>query len=168
MAKCLTNGCSLCRRPGINNQISILLRAVLCTGCVIAVTACNAGENQAISGFSPAPDLQTAAPEKGQSVAPMDLKAQVEFSRKDLSQRLGIELAAVTISAESAVNWRSGALGCPEPGMNYTQALVPGVLIILTVGKEAHSYHAKLGGKPFYCPRERAEKPAFEQGADMT
>jgi len=65
-------------------------------------------------------------------------------------------------------DWRSGALGCPEPGMNYTQALVPGALIILAVGKETHGYHAKLGGKPFYCPSERAEEPVYGQDSDMT
>ena len=98
----------------------------------------------------------------------MNLNDQIEFSKIELAQRLGIEPESITLSGAREVNWRSGALGCPKPGMNYTQALVPGVLIILTVGKEAHSYHAKLGGKPFYCPRERAEEPAFEQGANMT
>ena len=33
----------------------------------------------------------------------------------------------VIVRAESVV-WNDGSLGCPEPGMMYTQALVNGVL----------------------------------------
>jgi hypothetical protein len=127
---------------------------------VIAIIACTTGEQQAVSGLSPTQDTGTAVPEQGRSVEAMGLETQVEFSRKDLSQRLGIESGAITVYAVSPVSWRSGALGCPEPRMNYTQALVPGSLIFLKVGNETHGYHSKLGGEPFYCPRERAEKPA--------
>jgi hypothetical protein len=144
------------------------MRATLYAGFVLAMTACNTGEKPMVSEISPAQDTPTAAPEKEAPVAPMDMKTQIEFSRKDLAQRLGIELDSVTLSGANPVNWRTGALGCPEPGMNYTQALAPGVLIYLRVGNEAYGYHAKPGGKPFYCPRERAEKPVFETGADVT
>jgi len=52
--------------------------------------------------------------------------------------------------------------------MNYTQALVPGVLIFLQAGNEVHGYHAKIGARPFYCPRQRSEQPVTGKGADMT
>ncbi|MEE8339537.1 MAG: hypothetical protein V3R56_05290 [Xanthomonadales bacterium] len=96
------------------------------------------------------------------------MSEQIAFSKKELAQRLGIEPDSITLSGARQVNWRSGALGCPEPGMNYTQALMPGALIFLKVGNEVHGYHAKHGGKPFYCPQDRAEQPVFGQGADMT
>jgi len=152
----------------MKKQYSVLFRAALCTGSVMAVTACDSGEKQVVSELSPAQDTPTVAPENDTPVTPMNMKTQIEFSRTDLAQRLGIELDSVTLSGSSPVNWRSGALGCPEPGMNYTESLVPGVLIFLKVGNEAHGYHAKVGGEPFYCPRERAEKPAFGTGADVT
>jgi len=152
----------------MKKQHSILFRAALFTGSVLAITACNGGEKPAVSELSPAQDIPTVAPEKEAPAAPMDMKTQIEFSRIDLARRLGIELDSVALSGASPVNWRTGALGCPEPGMNYTQALVPGFLIFLKVGNEAHGYHAKVGGEPFYCPRERAEKPAFGTGADVT
>jgi len=145
-----------------------LFRVALCAGSVVAVTACGTSEQGVDPAPPPAQDKQEVTREKEISAEPMDHKAQIEFSRKDLAQRLGVELDSVTFSGARPVDWRSGALGCPEPGMNYTQALVPGVLIYLRVGNEAHGYHAKRGGQPFYCPRERAEKPVYGQGVDVT
>ena len=52
--------------------------------------------------------------------------------------------------------------------MMYTQALVPGALIFFRADNEVHGYHAAHGGKPFYCPRNRAEQPVFGTGADQT
>jgi hypothetical protein len=98
----------------------------------------------------------------------MNLKGQIEFSKKDLAQRLDVPLESIVLSGASQVTWRSGALGCPEPGMNYTEALVPGSVIYLQVDNVIHAYHAKFAEKPFYCPRERVEPPVLGEGEDPT
>ena len=145
-----------------------LLGAAVCAVLVIGLTSCNGTGKQVSAGLSVAEDTQAVTPEMEISPAPMNLNNQIEFSKKELAQRLDIEPESITLSGARQVNWRSGALGCPEPEMNYTQALVPGALIFLKVGNEVHGYHAKHGGKPFFCPRDRAEQPVFGQGADMT
>ena len=101
-------------------------------------------------------------------VAPMNLNGQIEFSKMALAQRLDVPPDSVKVSSARQVTWRSGALGCPEPGMNYTEALVPGSVIYLQVDNMIHAYHAKFAGEPFYCPRERVEAPAPEEGIDNT
>jgi hypothetical protein len=98
----------------------------------------------------------------------MNLKGQIEFSKKDLAQRLDVPPESVVLSGARQVTWRSGALGCPAPRMNYTQALVPGSVIYLQVDNITHAYHAKFAGKPFYCPRERVEQPVLDEGEDQT
>ena len=98
---------------------------------------------------------------------PMNMSRQIEFARADLAQRLDVDPGQVVLSGAQAVTWRSGALGCPEPGMHYTQALVPGTVIYLKVDTTIHAYHAKVAGRPFYCPRERVEPPAAD-GDDLT
>ena len=145
-----------------------LSRAAACAGFVIGLTACHGTEEQVSPGLSQTEDTGTIVAEMEISPAAMNLNDQIEFSKKELVQRLGIDSESITLSRARQVNWRSGALGCPEPGMNYTQALVPGTLISFKVGNEVHRYHAKHGGKPFYCPRERAELPVLGQGADVT
>ena len=101
-------------------------------------------------------------------VAPMNLNGQIEFSKMALAQRLDVPPDSVKVSSARQVTWRSGALGCPEPGMIYTDALVPGSVIYLQVDNMVHAYHAKFAGEPFYCPRERVEAPAPEEGVDNT
>jgi len=89
----------------------------------------------------------------------MSRDEQVSFSKKDLAQRLNLELNTVTLSGAISVTWRSSALGCPKPGNEYMQSLVSGVLIMLRVDNTAYSYHAVPGLEPFFCPKNMAEPP---------
>jgi hypothetical protein len=67
-----------------------------------------------------------------------------------LIAELGAELARppseVRIERVEPVTWRDGSLGCPEPGMFYTQALVPGFRVILAVGERRFDYRIGRGG----------------------
>jgi len=144
------------------------IKTPLTISLALALAACNGSGEAAPHGLSPTRNVQDVTPKLDISATSMNLKEQIEFSKKALAQRLAIEPESITLSEAHEVTWRSGALGCPEPGMNYTQALVPGALIFLRAGNEVHGYHVKIGGKPFYCPRQRAEQPVSGQGADMT
>ena len=50
----------------------------------------------------------------------MNLNQQLSFSKQDLAGRLGVDIDAIKIKVARQITWRSGALGCPKPGMNYT------------------------------------------------
>lgn len=49
------------------------------------------------------------------------------------------------------VTWRSGALGCPQPGLSYTQALVDGYRIVLSLDGIRYEFHGAAGAPPFLC-----------------
>lgn len=66
-----------------------------------------------------------------------------------------------------SVNWGSSAVGCPEEGMNYTQQIVPGVLLLPDADGKIYRYHGRAGVRPFHCPDERAEAPAYGQGEEF-
>lgn len=89
----------------------------------------------------------------------LNKQKQIIVARKDLAKRLDLDLDEVQLSGMTPVTWRSGALGCPQPNKQYTQALVPGVLIMLRVGNTPYRYHAIPSGEPFYCPDSMAESP---------
>lgn len=89
----------------------------------------------------------------------LNKQKQIIVARKDLAKRLDLDLEEVQLSGMTPVTWRSGALGCPQANKQYTQALVPGVLIMLRVGNTPYRYHAIPGGEPFYCPDSMAEPP---------
>ena len=135
-------------------------------GLAMALPACNgATQQQETNSNAGAVEVvqdttQTSTKKK------MSAKEQLAFSQEDLAARLDVELDTVSISGATPVTWRSGALGCPEPGMNYTQALVPGIWIMLRVSNTPYRYHAIPGGQPFYCPDDRAEPPVTGSGAD--
>lgn len=96
----------------------------------------------------------------------MNIDEQVSAARQDLAQHLGLDADKIVVDSVRTVHWRSGAAGCPEPGMSYTMAIVPGVLIILNAAGESYRYHAGRNGPPSYCPAERAEPPVYGQGEE--
>ncbi|MDD9205613.1 hypothetical protein PU560_03910 [Georgenia sp. 10Sc9-8] len=74
-----------------------------------------------------------------------------EMAVQDLADRLGVPAEDVTVVRAESVTWPDGALGCPEPGTAYTQSLVEGMLIELTVDGETYRYHSGTDREPFLC-----------------
>ncbi len=70
----------------------------------------------------------------------------------DLAARLGVGESVITVVSVEEVTWPDGSLGCPQPGMRYTQVLVNGSLILLEVDGVTYEYHSGGGRDPFYCP----------------
>ncbi|RFF27129.1 MULTISPECIES: hypothetical protein [unclassified Wenzhouxiangella] len=99
----------------------------------------------------------------------MGLEEALQAARRDLAERSGVEADDIGIVKARAVTWRDGALGCPEEGMMYTQALVDGFYIVLSDGDDEHAYHAGRDGKPFFCPAKRSQPPMddADDKADM-
>ncbi len=78
----------------------------------------------------------------------------VRAAIQDLAERRSVGLEQIAVVGYAAVTWPDGALGCPQPGMVYSQALVAGQQLILQVdGTEQRpaSYHAGRGGAFRYC-----------------
>lgn len=50
-----------------------------------------------------------------------------------------------------AVTWTSGALGCGKPGQSYTQALVDGMQVIVTVDGTTYDYRFGRSDEPVLC-----------------
>ena len=137
-------------------------------GFATCLAGCNGVDNQASPQSATANIERAEQHEKTNVPVPMNLNGQIAFARTDLAQRLDIPPGSVKLSSARQVTWRSGALGCPQPGMNYTEALVPGSVIYLQADNVIHAYHAKFAGKPFYCPRERVEPPVAGEEGDLT
>lgn len=69
----------------------------------------------------------------------------------DLAEREGVDESEVTLAGYREVTWRSGAIGCPEPGKMYTMALVPGRQLILAVDDTLFAYNAADGEAYNFC-----------------
>ena len=95
---------------------------------------------------------------------PNDLQSIVDAAKQDAIAR-GAPAQSITVQSAQRVTWRDGSLGCPEPSMQYTQALVPGWRVILRVGDATYDYHAATNGHLTLCPRERATDPIADESA---
>lgn len=87
----------------------------------------------------------------GQAGGGGDLDAATAAAVADLASAEGVPEADVAVVTAEQVTWRDGALGCPEPGMMYTQALVPGYRVILAVDGREVAYHGAEGSDPTRC-----------------
>lgn len=147
-------------------SIQVRTGSVTLASCLFLLAACTETARdtaQGSAGSEPAAGSEATA----STAIQINVNEQLAFAISDLARRLDVEESAIGAAAVRQVTWRSGALGCPEPGRSYTEALVPGLLIILQVGGEGYGYHAGQDGKPFYCPRERIEPPASSASEDL-
>jgi hypothetical protein len=89
------------------------------------------------------------------------IDGRINSAVHELAQRLGVEPSTVQIVTYEERVWRDGSIGCPQPGMMYTQALVPGYLIQLRLGDETFNYHGANGRDPFLCESGEADSHAL-------
>jgi hypothetical protein len=150
---------------------TIIQSASLCA--VILASIC-AGCGSSLSEPSPAekadaPVQARVATEGGTDGVPADtaLTEQVTTAVADLAARTGVAEADIRVVQARNVGWGSGAVGCPREDMNYTQAIVPGILLLLEADGKIYRYHGREGRKPFYCPDDRAEAPAYGRGEEF-
>jgi hypothetical protein len=58
----------------------------------------------------------------------------------------------VAIERAESVVWNDGSLGCPEPGMAYTQALVKGYWVVVEAAGKKYDFRVGSGGSFRLCP----------------
>lgn len=155
--------------------------AALAAALALALGACGAATDDASGpGATPPPPQSTTSPEESTSSAPTEedsvkpspipvpdpgdaalptgpvpenivQRPDVQAAIADHAERLDVAVEDVTVEGWAEVTWSDGSIGCPEPGMMYTQALVPGYQLVLGVDGRLASYHAARD-KPFaYC-----------------
>jgi hypothetical protein len=79
---------------------------------------------------------------------PDELLGQILASAAD---ETGVEIDTIEVTRAEAVTWTDGSLGCPEPGMTYTQALVDGYHVVLVASDTELDYRATTNGDHRLC-----------------
>ena len=67
---------------------------------------------------------------------------QLVAARRDLASRLGVTERDIQFVAAESKTFTDASLGCPEPGMQYAQAQVPGWVLSFRRGERLFTYHA--------------------------
>jgi hypothetical protein len=88
----------------------------------------------------------------------LTLDGAVQAARADAAQRSGLAPDAFELISAGSVTWADGSLGCAQPGVMYTQALVPGYRVRLRGPAGELDYHGSRRSLTL-CPSGRAADP---------
>jgi hypothetical protein len=134
--------------PSAARVAVVVLVAALAIGCG---ESSDRGEGAPVEtpSSSPSEGEPTSAPSPPTGPS----AGRVEVAVADLATRLGIDPTAVEVVSVEEVTWRDGSLGCAQPGMAYTQALVAGSRIVLRADGAEHEYHQGGSKPPFRCAK---------------
>jgi len=130
-----------------------MLRTFMVVGAAaIIVAACTAGSG---AGGSDGPTAASGSPEpSSQSGEGGDVSLSASITDPivaDAAGRLGVDPSAVTIVSAHAETFNDGSLGCPQPGMMYTQALVDGYQVVVEAGGTQLDYRGSGPGQFRLC-----------------
>jgi len=81
----------------------------------------------------------------------------VDKAIDDLASRAGVDRDEIKVVLAEEKTWPDGSIGCPEPGMSYTQALVDGYRVLLEVDDRLYAFHAGSDAEPFLCESDEKD-----------
>ena len=89
----------------------------------------------------------------------------------DAASRFQVAEDAVVLASAEQVTWSDGSLGCPKPGVMYTQMLVQGYRVTATTTAGRMLYHTDTRGNVVSCglsvrPSQTADKQVRGTGAE--
>lgn len=97
------------------------------------------------------PPVETVPPSEPPPAVMGEVPADLlEAIMADAESRMTTKGALTVVRAEF-VTWSDGSLGCPEPGVMYTQALVDGYWVVLDAGGSHMDYRVTSKGTFKLC-----------------
>ncbi len=82
---------------------------------------------------------------------PSHLQPIVEQIIDDIFGRTQADRNAITLISHEAVTWPNGAIGCPQPGYMYTQALIEGYRLTFDANGQQMLYHTAGTDRFVFC-----------------
>ncbi len=103
---------------------------------------------------APAAPQATAAP----AGMPLQPGSAEEKAAQALARKLGVAVDTLRLTAKEPQEWSDGSLGCPAPGMMYTQAIVPGFKFTFSDGTKTYDVHTDdSGARAVLCENKQPE-----------
>ena len=98
--------------------------------------------------------IDTIAPTEGGQVQTGEVPSSIlDVVLADASDRASAEVTSADVALAEFVIWSDGSLGCPEPGMVYTQALVEGYRVVIEKDGTIIDYRLNSQGAFRVCER---------------
>jgi hypothetical protein len=134
--------------------MATILRILLISGALAAVVPACAQPSP--TGVAPPTRIPNGlAPDKEPLGEPVAISKVPRSVRRavvaDAAKRFNVAHSAVVLSRAEKVTWTDAALGCPEHGQMYAQALVPGYRIEARAQAGLLVYHTDLDRRAVTC-----------------
>ncbi|MCW5952597.1 MAG: hypothetical protein KIT69_10090 [Propionibacteriaceae bacterium] len=140
-----------------------LARSLSCLAVLVVLVGCTPTTGAPMPTDSPTspmpsswpsgrPPLQTTSPLPTGS--PAEVSSQRWQAILDHLSEQGVAGTPELVSAE-AVTWPDSSLGCPSPGVSYTQALVDGMRVIVSVDGKRYDFRFGAGTDLKLCQQKR-------------
>lgn len=135
---------------------------------LLALGACQQGGASDPGDDATTPELPTQPSEDptddGSDTAAPPTEDLVQAAVDDLAEREDVDPGDVQAGQLEQVTWPDGSVGCPIPGQAYTQALIEGTRLVLTVDGTDYAYHGQ-GEEPLeYCAEPADPAPGDATG----
>jgi hypothetical protein len=140
--------------------------------CCLAIAGCGGHDTAMSSPSRTDPAVQDARSQSWERKQmdrvppeqPAAIKGEVphevmERIRAHLAQRTGAATDSFDVVRAESREWPNGAMGCPQPGMNYTQSLVNGYWIVLRHDGRDYDYRVAERGYMVMCEGMVLEQP---------
>lgn len=128
---------------------------------LVVVTACGVPAEEGSDGPTSTTAVvssTTSSDQKPVVETPLpDETAAIEAAIADLSSRLRVPRADISVVEAKPVRWSDGSLGCPQDGYVYTQAIVDGSRVLLDADGRIFDYHADGRGNVVFCPSDEQD-----------
>ena len=137
------------RRGAIAGPVASALLAA------VALASCSGSADQSAPASAPAVSAPSA--EIGSlppsTAAPADTLGDAVLAQivADAAALTGVNEVDVTVVSAKPVTWTDGSLGCPKPGVMYTQAIVSGFRVIVQAGDRRLDYRVGRSGQAKRC-----------------
>ena len=95
-----------------------------------------------------------STPESEEMSTPPPVEKFVTLAKKDLSERLQIDINKITLQKTAERVWPNTALGCPSPGKVYQTKKVPGYQISLAANNVQYIYNTDWIGQVILCLKQ--------------
>lgn len=80
-----------------------------------------------------------------------DSQAVVAAVQQAAAVQVGASPADVHVEQVEAHQWGDSSLGCPRPGLQYSQVVTDGYLIVVSAGGKTLEYHSDARGRVVLC-----------------
>jgi hypothetical protein len=87
-------------------------------------------------------------------------QAILESILKEAAAQAKVDRDQLVVARAQSVVWSDGSLGCPEPGMAYTQALINGYWVIVEAAGKEYDFRVGSGGSFRLCPPGQGRPPS--------